>query len=129
MFLIVCFVSVLKWFIVQRMLYVSEKYKEEEEELDVYDLSELYRLFKSLYSHMYRVYRGKKRRDRIWNRETWNSPTGTLVILRARSTAPIHRTDILRPHPTDETRKMVSLLKDTQHPAQWLVLEPGTPSS
>ena len=27
---------------------------------EFYDLSALYRLFKSLYSHMYRAYRGKK---------------------------------------------------------------------
>ena len=41
-------------------------------------------------------------------RETWNSTTATLVLLRARSTAPIHGVDILRPHPTDEARKIES---------------------
>ena len=33
---------------------------DEEKELEFYDLSALYRLFKSLYSHMYSAYRGKK---------------------------------------------------------------------
>ena len=46
-----------------------------------------------------------------------NSTTATLVVLRDRSTAPIHGTEILRPHPTDEARKIVLLLKDTPHPA------------
>ena len=35
----------------------SEK---EEKKLEFYDLSALYRLFKSLYSYIYRAYRGKK---------------------------------------------------------------------
>ena len=63
---------------------------EGEEELEFYGLSALYMLFKSSYSYIYRV--------------------------RARSTAPIHETYILRPHPTDDARKIVSLLKDTPHP-------------
>jgi len=32
----------------------------EEEELEFYDLSALYRLFELLYSHIYGAYRGKK---------------------------------------------------------------------
>ena len=74
---------------------------EEEEELEFYDLSALYRLFKSLYSDMYCAYRGKKGEIEIGCRETWNSTTVTMVLLRARSTAPIHGIAILRPHPSD----------------------------
>ena len=49
--------------------------------------------------------------------ETWNSTRANLALLRARIKALIHGTDILRPHPTDEARKGVLLLKDTPHPA------------
>ena len=62
--------------------------------MEFYDLSALYRLFKSLYSHIYRAYRGKKGETVFGYRETWNSTTATLVLLRARSKAPIHETDI-----------------------------------
>ena len=64
--------------------------EEEEEELKFYDLSALYRLFKSLYSYSYRAYRREKGETEIGYREPWKSTTGTLVILRARSKAPIH---------------------------------------
>ena len=80
--------------------------EKKEGELELYDVSALYRLFKSLYSYIYRAYRGKKGETKIGYRETWNSTTVTLVSLRARSTAP-----------------------DTPHPPQWLVLKPGTPKS
>ena len=43
------------------------------------------------------MYLGKK-----GYRETWISTTATLVLLRARSTAPIHGIAILRPHPSDD---------------------------
>ena len=56
---------------------------EEEKEMEFYDLSSLYR------------------RDKTEYRETRNSTTATLVLLRSRSTAPIHGSNILRPHPTD----------------------------
>ena len=46
-------------------------------------------------------------RQKIGYRETWNSTTVTLVLWRARSTAPIHGIAILRPHPTGEARKIV----------------------
>ena len=61
--------------------------------MELFDLSALYRLFKSLYAHIYRVYRGKKGETEFGYRETWNSTTATLVIVCARSTALIHRTD------------------------------------
>jgi len=48
---------------------------------------------------MYRVYRGKKGETEFGYRETWNSTTATLILLRARSAAPIHGIDILRAHP------------------------------
>ena len=76
--------------------------REEEEELEFYDLSALYRLFESLYIHIFSMYRRKKGETEIGYRETWNSTTATLVLLRARSTAPIHRIAILRPHPSDD---------------------------
>ena len=82
-------------------LHIKQPGSEEEEEQEFYDLSALYRLFKSSYSHIYRAYRGKKGETEIGYRDTWNSTTATLVLLRARSTAPIHRSDILRPHPMD----------------------------
>ena len=72
---------------------------EEEEELEFYDLSILYRLFKSFYLHSYRAYSGKKGETEIGYRDTWNTTTVTLVLFRARSKAPIHGTDMLRPHP------------------------------
>ena len=54
-------------------------------ELELYDLSALFMLFKSLYSHMYRAYGGKKGETEIGYRETWNSTIASLVIVRARS--------------------------------------------
>ena len=56
----------------------------------------------SHYIHTVIVYRGKKGKTEIGYRETWNSTTSTLVLLRARGTAPIYETDILRPHPMDD---------------------------
>ena len=75
--------------------------RDKEEELQFYDLSALhvYRLFKSLYSHI--VHIRKKGYTEIGYRETWNSTTATLVLLRVLSKAPIHGINILRPHPTD----------------------------
>ena len=43
----------------------------------------------------------RKERQNIGLGDTWPSAKATLVLLRARSTDPIHRTDILRPHPLD----------------------------
>ena len=97
--------------------------------MECYDVSALYRLFKSLYSHIYQAYRGKKGETEFGYIETWNYIITTLVLLLARGTAPIHGTNVLRPQPTDEARKIVSLFKDTPHPVKWLVLEPGTLSS
>ena len=45
--------------------------------------------------------RGKKETE-IESRETYNSTIATLVLLRARSTVPIHGTDVLRPYPMDD---------------------------
>ena len=98
-------------------------------ELEFYDLSALYIVYSSHYIHTFRMYRGKKEETKIGYRETWNSTTATLVLLRARSTAPIHGIAMLRPHPKDKARKVVPLLHDTPHLAKLLVLEPGTPSS
>ena len=67
--------------------------EEKEEELEFFDLSALYRLFKLLYSHRYRAYRGNKGETEIGYRETWNSTTVTLVLLHGRNTAPIQGTD------------------------------------
>ena len=80
------------------------------EELQSYDLSAL----KSLYSHIYRVYRGKKGETEFGYSETWNSTTATLVLLHAWSKAPIHGTDILCPHPMEEARKSMSCTR-THH--------------
>ena len=77
----------------------------EEEKLELYDHSAIYKLFKSLYSHIYHSYRGKKGETEIGYRETCNSTTVTLVLVRARSKPPIHGTDILRPNPTDAARR------------------------
>ena len=74
----------------------------EVDELELYDISALYRLFKSLYSHIYCAFRVKKGETKFGYRETWNSTTATLVLLRARSTAPIHGIAILRPFPSDD---------------------------
>ena len=71
-------------------------------ESELYDLSALYRLFKSLYSHIYRAYRGQKGETEFGYRETWHSTTATLVLVRAWSTAPIHGIALLRPHPSDD---------------------------
>ena len=51
----------------------EEEEEEEEEELKFYDLSALYRLFKSLYSHIYHAYRGKKGETEFGYRETWHT--------------------------------------------------------
>ena len=64
--------------------------------------STIYRLFKSLYSSTHRAYREKKGETEFGYRDTWNSTTATLVLLRARSMAPIHGIAILRPNPTDD---------------------------
>ena len=64
--------------------------------MELCDLSALDRPFKSLYSH---IYIGE---TEIRYRETCNSTRATLVLLRAWSKAPIHGTDVLRPHPTDD---------------------------
>jgi len=61
--------------------------------MEFFNLSSLYRLFNSLYSHMYRAYRGNKWETELGYRETWYSTTATLVLLRAPSTAPIQETD------------------------------------
>ena len=71
-------------------------------------------------SHYIHTCRRKKGETEIEYRDL-EFYTATLVLLRARSSAPIHGTDILRPHPTDEAKKVVSLVKDTPHPAKWLV--------
>ena len=44
----------------------------------------------------------EKGETKIGYRETRNSTTATLVILRVRSKAPIHGIDLLRPHLTDD---------------------------
>ena len=49
--------------------------------------------YSSHYIHTRIVHRGKEGEREIGYRETWNSTTATLVLLRARSTAPIHGTD------------------------------------
>ena len=46
------------------------------------------------------MHRGKKGETEFGYRETWNSTTATLVLLRTRGTAPIHGIAILRPHRT-----------------------------
>ena len=70
--------------------------------MELHDLSALYRLFTSHHIHTCSMYRGKKGEAEIGYRETWNSTTVTLVLLRARITAPIHRIAILRPNPSDD---------------------------
>ena len=57
------------------------------------------------YIHKYTLHTAERK-------EKLNYITAILVLVRARSKARIHGTDIVRPHPTDEARKMVSLLKD-----------------
>ena len=61
--------------------------------MEFYDVLALYRLFKSLYSHFIVLQRKERRDKKIGYKETWNSTTTTLVLLRARSTATIHGTD------------------------------------
>ena len=58
--------------------------------------------YSSHYIHTCIVHRGKKGETEIGYRDTWNSTTATLVLLSARSTAPIHGSDILRPMDYDE---------------------------
>ena len=48
------------------------------------------------------MHRGKERETEIGYRETWNSTTATLVLLRGLSTVPILGIDILRPRSTDD---------------------------
>ena len=71
----------------------------EEEELECNDLATIYmyRLVNSLYSHMYRAYRGQKGETEIRYRKKCNSTTATLVHLHVRtmSKAPILGTDML----------------------------------
>ena len=66
--------------------------EEEEEELE----------FSSHYINTFSIYRGRKGETDIGYRHTWNSTTATLILVRARRTAPIHRIAILRPHPSDD---------------------------
>ena len=58
--------------------------------------------YSSHYIHTFSMYRRREGKTEIGYRETWNSKTVTLVLLRARSTAPIHGIAILRPHPSDD---------------------------
>jgi len=46
--------------------------------------------------------RGKYGETEIGYRETWDSTTATLVLLRGRSTAHIHKVAIVRPIPSDD---------------------------
>ena len=80
------------------------------------------RRFKSLYSHIYHAYRGKKWETEIGYRETWNSTIATLVLLRVRSTAPIHGIIIYRTmmNTMDIYNKKMN---DMWEPALWI--EPG----
>ena len=73
-------------------------YKVEEEELEFYDLSALVKVIICTFS----MHRGKKGETEFRYRETWNSTTAVLVLLRARGKAPIHGIAILRPHPSDD---------------------------
>ena len=88
-----------------RITHIKFSPFKEEEDYELYDFSALYMLLKSLYLHMYRAYRGEKGGTEIGYKRTWNSTTTTLVLVRARSKAPIHGTDNLRPHPTNQARK------------------------
>ena len=67
--------------------------KIEEKDLEFNNFSALYRLLKSLYLHIYRAYRGKKGETGFGYRETWNSTTATLVLLRARSGVQLRYTE------------------------------------
>ena len=58
--------------------------------------------YSSHYIHTFIMHREKKRETEIGYRDTWNSTTATLVLLRARSKGPIHGIAILRPHPSDD---------------------------
>ena len=58
--------------------------------------------YSSHYIHTFRMYRVKKGETEIGYRKTLNSTTVTLVLLRARSIAPIHGIAVLRPHPSDD---------------------------
>ena len=60
--------------------------------------------YSSHYSHTVIVHTWyiEERQTSDTERETWNSTTATLVLLRTRSTALIHGTDVLRPHPMDD---------------------------
>ena len=55
--------------------------------------------------HTFIMHRGKEEETEIGYRVTWNSTTATLVLLRARSTAPMHRIAILHPHLSDDDDK------------------------
>ena len=74
--------------------------------------------YSSHYSHTFIVHtEERKERQNLNTERPGIPPQAPWFFLRARSTAPTKGTDILRPHPTDEARKMVSLLKDTPHTA------------
>ena len=59
--------------------------------------------YSSHYVHTFSMYRGKKGETELGYRETCSSTTATLVLLNARSTAPIHGVTIVRLHsPVDD---------------------------
>ena len=58
--------------------------------------------FSSHYIHTFIVHTEERKERQNSDRETWNSAKVTLVLLRARSTSPIHGADSLRPHPSDD---------------------------
>ena len=69
---------------VENIIATYNEEEEEEEELEFYVLSARYRIFKSLSSHMYRAYRGKKGETEFGYRETGNSTRATLLLTRDR---------------------------------------------
>jgi len=107
----------------------SDDKEEEEEELEFRDLSALYRLFKSLYSHIYRAYRGKKGETEIGYRKTWNSTTVTLFFyvpeIQLRYTGPTFYVPIRR-----TMMNMMDIynekINDMWEPAPGI--EPGSPT-
>ena len=76
--------------------------EEEEKHAACFTTFQHYIGYSSHYIHTCIMHRGKKRETEIGYRETWNSnqpqsPWGLYV-----PGAPIHGTDIVRPHPMDD---------------------------
>ena len=74
--------------------------------------------YSSHYIHTFIMHRGKRGETEIGYRETWDSTTATLVLLRDRGTTPIHGTDMLRPQMDDMSTMDIYMYSEMMN-AMW----------